>query len=136
MMKLFKFVLIALFFLPLQAGAEAESNALVIKDGKARIITSYNNLAQCISPVHIQKIDGREVFVQPQGFDLAPGTHTLSGNALINTSYCQTVGQGTNRYHAEPIEAEFEAGKTYWVGINHKSPHRKNWKYVIWNVKD
>jgi hypothetical protein len=34
------------------------------------------------------------------------------------------------------LEAEFEASKTYWVGLNHRSPHRKDWKYVIWNVKD
>jgi len=126
-MKTFQFVLFCLFLLPFQTNAEEEGNA--------RVITSYNNLAQCISPVHILKIDGREVAVQRMGFDLEPGKHTLSGKALIDTSFCQTVGRGTNQNTAPPLEAEFEAGKTYWVGFNHKSPNRKDWKYVIWNVE-
>ena len=133
-MRTFKFVLLALFVLPIHTGAETLPGGNA--DGKARIITNYNNLAQCISPVHILKVDGKEIYVQPQGFNLEPGKHTMSGKALINTSYCQTVGQGTNRIHPDPLEAEFEAGKTYWVGINHRSPNRKDWEYVIWNVKD
>ena len=133
-MRTLKFVLFALFLLPIQLGAEALPGGSA--DGKARIITNFNNLAQCISPVHILKIDGRDIFVQPQGFNLEPGTHTMSGKALINTSFCQTVGQGTNRFQPAPLEAEFEAGKTYWLGINHRSPNRKDWEYVIWNVKD
>lgn len=133
-MRAFKFVLLSLFFLPIVAGAEAEAEADAI--GKARIITNYNNLAQCISPVHILKIDGKDIFVQPQGFTIDAGKHTMSGKSLINTSYCPTIGQGTNRYIPDPLEAEFEAGKTYWVGINHRSSNRDDWKYVIWNVVD
>lgn len=127
-MKVYKVLFLSLLLLPLLATAS--------KGDVAKIITSASNMAQCISPVHILQIDGREARVQRMGFDLEPGKHSLSGRALINTSYCQTVGQGTNRYNTPALEAEFEAGKTYYVGINHKSPDRKNWEYVIWKVRD
>ncbi len=128
MMRTFKFVFLCLFLLPFQTHAE--------EGGKAKIITSFNKAAQCISPVEILKIDGREVNVQPMGFDLDPGQHTMSGKAKIDTSFCQTVGQGTNQYDIPPLEAEFEASKTYWVGLDHSARNRKDWKYVIWKVKD
>jgi len=127
-MKTFKFVLFCLILLPFQANAE--------EAGKAKIITSFNKAAQCISPVEILNIDGREVAVQRMGFDLEPGKHTMSGRALIDTSFCQTVGGGARQDNIAPLEAEFEAGKTYWVGIDHSARNRKDWKYVIWKVKD
>lgn len=128
MMKIFQFLLFCLFLLPFQANAEEED--------KAKIVTSHNNAAQCISPVHILKIDGREVAVQRMGFDLDPGKHTMAGSALINTAFCAVVGTGTYRDSAPPLEAEFEAGKTYYVGFDHSARNRKDWKYVIWKVKD
>ena len=128
MMRTFQFVLFCLFLLPFQANAGEE--------GKAKIVTSHNKASQCISPVHIRNIDGREVAVQRMGFDLDPGKHTMAGSAIIDTSFCPVVGKSTSyRDSAPPLEAEFEAGKTYWVGFNHKSPNRKDWKYVIWKVK-
>jgi len=127
-MKIFQFVLFCLFLLPFQVNAEEE--------GKAKIVTSHNNAAQCISPVRILKIDGREVAVQRMGFDLDPGKHTMAGSALINTAFCPVVGTGTYRDSAPPLEAEFEAGKTYYVGFDHSARNRKDWKYVIWKVKD
>jgi len=127
-MKLFKFVLLCLFLMPFQANAG--------KEDEAKIVTSASNAAQCISPVHIMKIDGREARVQRMGFNLEPGKHTLSGKTLINTSFCQTVGGNTYRDKPPPLEAEFQAGKTYYVGFDHSSSDRKDWKYVIWKVKD
>jgi hypothetical protein len=120
-------MLFCLFLLPFQANAEEE--------GKAKIVTSHNNAAQCISPVRILKIDGREVAVQRMGFDLDPGKHSMAGSALVNTSFCPVVGTATYRDSAPPLEAEFEAGKTYYVGLDHSAGNRKDWKYVIWKVK-
>ncbi len=127
-MKTLTFVLFCLFLLPLQANAK--------KTDKAMIVTSVDKAAQCISSVHVLKIDGREARVQRMGFDLEPGKHTLSGKAFINTSFCPTVGRVSNQNHTPPLEAEFEAGKTYWVGLDHSSPDRRDWKYVTWKVKD
>lgn len=127
-MRISKFVLLCLFLLPFLANAKNED--------KAKIVTSGSNAAQCISAVHIQKIDGREARVQKMGFDLEPGKHTMSGRALINTSFCATVGSKTSRENPAPLEADFEAGKIYYVGIDHSAPSPKDWKYVIWKVKD
>jgi len=127
-MKISKFVIFFLFFIPFQTHADT--------DAKAKIITSANQAAQCISPVRILSIDGHEVRVQHMGFDLEPGKHTLSGHALIDANFCKTVGRSSNRYNAAPLEAEFEAGKSYWVGFDHSSPDRNEWKYVIWKVED
>jgi hypothetical protein len=129
MMRTFQFVLFCLFLLPFQASAEEE--------GKAKIVTSHNKASQCISPVHIRKIDGREVAVQRMGFDLDPGKHTMAGSAIIDTSFCPVVGKSTSYGDsAPPLEAEFEAGKTYYVGLDHSASNRNDWKYVIWKVKD
>ena len=127
-MKIFKILLMSLLLVPVFATAK--------KVEVAKVITSASNLAQCISPVHIRKIDGKETQVQRMGFDLEPGKHSLSGSALINTGYCSTTGRGTNTYTTPALEADFEAGKTYYVGINHKSPNRKEWEYVVWKVRD
>ena len=120
-------VLLFVVFLPAQVRPD--------ESGEAKIITGHNKAAQCISPVQVRKIDGREASVQSMGFSLEPGTHTLTGSAKINTSFCKTVGRGTGRNKIEPLEAEFEAGKTYWVGYDHSSTDRNDWKLVIWKVE-
>jgi len=102
---------------------------------QARIITGNEKAAECISSVHVNTIDGNQVYVQPLGFDLAPGKHTLSARTKVNTSFCSAVGPGTNRDPVEPLEAEFEAGKTYYLGFDHSSPNRRDWKLVIWKVE-
>jgi hypothetical protein len=122
-------------FLILLFSLMAPAQVLAANADKAKIITGHNKAAQCISPVQIRKIDGREAAVQSMGFSLDPGTHTMTGSARIDTSMCKTVGRGTGRDKIEPLEAEFEAGKTYWVGYDHSSSNRNDWKLVIWKVE-
>jgi hypothetical protein len=64
-MKACTFILLITLFLPLQTFPE--------EPGKARVITSVTCGSQCISPVHITTIDGRQAAVGPGGFDLEPG---------------------------------------------------------------
>jgi len=127
-MKIIKPLSIALLLMSLPLLAE--------EGAKVQIVTNMSNGAQCISPVHIRKIDGREANVNRGGFQLEPGKHTMSGSTLIDTSMCKTVGNHSSKHRAEPLEAEFEAGKTYWVGFDHSSRDSKEWKYVIWKTKD
>ena len=103
---------------------------------KAQIVTGGENFAECIAAVHINRIDDREVKVQRLGFELDPGMHTLSGRARVNVSLCKAMGPGTSPTQPEPLTAEFEAGKVYHIGYDHSSPHRKDWKLVIWKVED
>lgn len=127
-MKIYKPLVIVLFTMSFPLLAE--------ENGKVQIVTSMSNGAQCISPVHIRKIDGREASVNRGGFELAPGKHTMSGSTLIDTSICKTVGSRSRNHNAAPLEADFEAGKTYWVGFDHSSKDSSEWKYVIWKIKD
>ena len=106
------------------------------EDGKVQVITHFSNAAKCISPVAIKRIDGREATVQRMGFWIEPGTHTLSGSALIDTSFCQTIGSNSQRYRPEPLEVEFELGKAYYIGYDHSSQNRKDWEFVVWKIED
>jgi hypothetical protein len=106
------------------------------EDGKVQVITHFSQAAQCISPVAIKKIDGREATVQRMGFWIEPGKHTLSGSALIDTSFCKTIGGNSQRYRPEPLEVDFELGKVYYIGYDHSSSDRNEWKFVVWKVED
>jgi hypothetical protein len=102
---------------------------------KAKIITGTEKPTECISSVHVNTIDGKQVYVQELGFDIDPGKHSLSGRAAVNTSFCAVVGKGTVKDSISPIEADFEAGKTYYLGYDHSASNRKDWKLVIWKVE-
>lgn len=126
-MKFPRFLIATILALPLAASAEED---------KVQIITSFSDAANCISPMHIRRIDDKEVAVQRMGFWIEPGMHTMSGSALIDTSFCQTVGRTTSPPRAKPLEANFELGKVYYVGYDHSSRDRNDWKVVIWKVED
>lgn len=128
MMNLYRLLATLMLLLPLGAAAGNE--------GKVQIVTSRSDAANCISPMHIRKIDGKEVAVQRMGFWIEPGQHTMSGSALIDTSFCQTVGGYSSPPRAKPLEAIFELGKVYYVGYDHSSRNKKDWKVVIWKVED
>lgn len=125
----------ALAFLLLLAGLMPVAVSAA-EDGKVQVITHFSNAAKCISPVAIKKIDGREATVQRMGFWIEPGTHTLSGSALIDTSFCQTIGSNSQRYRPEPLEVDFELGKVYYIGYDHSSQNRKDWEFVVWKIED
>lgn len=119
-------VLFALLALPFLAQAAP--------DDKARIVTQNAQPADCISRVAIRTINGKEKFVSPQGFDLEPGRYTLNGTVALDTTFCKVV-RGNEYTRIEPLEAEFEAGKTYYVGFDHSSTNRADWGLVIWKVE-
>lgn len=110
--------------------------ALAQEEGKVRVITSHSQAAKCISPVRVNRIDGKEATVQRMGFNIEPGRHTISGSAIIDTSMCSTVGRINNPPRAAPLEADFELGKVYYLGYDHSSRDRNDWKIVIWKIED
>lgn len=116
-------VLGLLTFLPAAGAAE-----------KAMIVTQVAKPAECIAPVHIRQIDGREKIVPYQGFQIEPGRHTMTGTAKLNVDNCP-VARGNEFNRVQPLEAEFEAGKTYYVGLDHRSADRNNWALVIWKIE-
>jgi len=127
-LKLMKYTLLSLLLLPLVIQAE---------DAKqAKIITGSDQAAKCISAVEVNQIDGKEVKVQKLGFSIDAGKHAISARALINDSFCKVTGLDTGNNPIAPIEYDFEAGKTYYLGYDHSSTLRKDWKLVVWKVKD
>jgi hypothetical protein len=127
-MKFMKFALLTLLLLPLGIQAEDAS--------QAKIITSVKQVAKCIAAIEVNKIDGKEVKVQRSAFSIDPGKHSISGRALIDDSFCKVAGVDTGNHPIVPIEYEFEAGKTYYLGYDHSSTLREDWKLVVWKVKD
>jgi len=125
----FKRILSALFCVGLLAPA-----AFADPGDMARVVTQADIPVDCVSPVAVRKIDGQGKYVSPQGFDLAPGTHTLSGTVAIDVRNCG-VELATENWIAAPLEADFEAGKTYYIGFDHSSANRSEWQYVIWKVE-
>ena len=70
------------------------------------------------------------------GFWIEPGVHTMTGSALIDSSSCPTVGRSSSPPRAEPLEANFDLGKVYYVGYDHSARDKKEWKIVVWKVED
>ncbi len=119
-------VFLVVAFLPVHGMAD--------KTGKAQIITQSERPARCISRVVIDEIDGRLSNVSGQGFTLDAGTHSLNGRAIINITNCPAV-RGRNSYVVPDLEAEFEAGKTYYIGLDHSSKNKEEWRLVIWKTE-
>jgi hypothetical protein len=125
-MKLLSVILAVVFLAPaLSMAGDAE---------KARIITMLDKPAECLAAVAIKQIDGRQKMVSPLGFDIEPGSHSMSGTAQINVANCPRV-RGYRDQGVPPLEADFEAGKTYYVGLDHSSADRTEWALVIWKVE-
>ena len=122
---------LAIALMPAMAMAGSDDE----KAPMAKIITGNEKAAECISSVQVNAIDGKQVYVQPLGFDLEAGQHALTARTAINTSFCKAVGPSIGTDSTPPLEADFEAGKTYYVGFDHSSSNRKDWKLVIWKVE-
>ena len=108
---------------------------LAADPGKAMVITSVDRPVQCIAPIDVYEVDGKLVDKNSMGFELEPGTHTLKGRAKISSSTCPVM-RGNESRDVPPLEHAFEAGKTYYVGLDHSSANRAAWRYTVWKVED
>lgn len=125
-MKKMILILLLAALLPFQAIAN--------KSSKAKIVTQNERTAQCISSVVINEVDGRLSNVAKLGFELDAGTHSMNGRAIINTANCPAI-RGRNSYVVPDLEADFEAGKTYYVGLDHSSKNKEEWRLVVWKTE-
>jgi hypothetical protein len=135
MKKIFIYICCAAWLFTSSAFAGEEK---VSQGGVATIIGSDSSPARCISPVLINNVDGQELTGGRTILTLEPGTHVISGAAQVDTSFCHSVGisRGGRKSKTEPLEAEFEAGKTYYFGLNHRASRESSWHYEIWKVED
>jgi len=108
---------------------------LLASSDMAQIVTQGGRPVDCLSPIAVNKVDGQQKILPAQGFKIEPGIHTLNGRAILDTTYCK-VGRGGNRGgYAPDLEVNFEAGKTYHIGYDHRSTNRDEWKLVVWKVE-
>ena len=102
---------------------------------KAQLVTGDENAMRCLSSVAINEIDGEAQLVPERGFELEPGMHSMNGRARLNIKYCRVTDDRSNA-PVPDLEAEFEAGKIYYVGLDHSSESIGDWHLVIWKVED
>jgi len=100
----------------------------------AHVVTGQSQPSECLSAVAITQVDGDHRALNQQAFDLEPGLHSLAGRVRMDTRFCP-VPDGTQRHRVPPLEASFEAGRTYWIGFDHSAPDRGDWHYVIWKIE-
>ena len=104
---------------------------------KARIVTYKSHPAHCLAAVAIKQIDGHQRQLPAMGFEIEPGWHTMHGMATLNLSFCPVVEDRIGKQvNVAPLEWLFERGKVYYVGLDHSSVERQNWRLVVWKVKD
>jgi len=115
--------------------AALSASAVFGSSEKALILTHNAHPVDCLAPVTIKKIDGKQILVSPLGFELEPGVHSINGHAKLNTSFCPVNAAGNRGGYAPDLEMNFEAGKTYYVGYDHKSKNRREWKLIVWKVE-
>jgi hypothetical protein len=100
----------------------------------AMIVGAAGLPAQCLAPVHVLEVDGEEVLTSAHGFELEPGWHRLNGRAELALDYCRPSGLAKGPAVPD-LEAEFKAGVTYHVGLDHRSPDIRDWRLVIWKLE-
>ena len=127
-MKNWVFALIALAALPAMVFA-ADPN-------KAQVVTFKSDPTNCLASIEIKQIDGKLKQLPSLGFEIEPGWHSMHGMATVNLNHCPAIeDRSRKQVHVPPLEWLFEAGKVYYVGLDHSSPERQNWQLVVWKIE-
>lgn len=103
-------------------------------ENQGRVITQNGIQAQCISPVRVYEINGQTTSVPSQGFFLEAGSHVLKAQGVGGGAGCPVLRVPPN-YVIPPLELEIEAGKTYYVGLDHSARRVDQWRVVAWKVE-
>ena len=101
----------------------------------ARVVTSGAPPVDCIAPVEIDTIDGEKKAVSRHGFDIEAGQHSLNGRALIDTTWCELPKDDGIFGPVADLTTNFQAGRTYYIGFDHKPDSRQAWQLVVWKVE-
>lgn len=100
---------------------------------KAQIVTFKSNPTICLASVAIKQIDGHLRQLPTLGFTIEPGWHTMHGLATVNLRDCPVMQERSRKQvHVPPLQWLFKAGKVYYVGLDHSSADRQNWRLVVW----
>jgi len=135
-MKKLILMMVILANLPVSADL-SKNNELnnMANDDMVQVVTHGGHPADCLSPIAVNKIDGQQKFVPARGFEIEAGVHTLNGHAILDTTFCKVGRGGNSGGYAPDLEVDFEAGKTYYIGYDHKSQNCDEWKLVVWKIE-
>ena len=103
-------------------------------ESQAKIITQNGVQERCIAPVSVYEINDQTTSVSQQGFYLEAGHYRIKAQGLVSTFGCPVL-YIPKHYRIPPIEATFEAGKVYYLGMDHSSTRITDWRVVIWRVE-
>lgn len=104
-------------------------------DDLAMVITMGAPPADCVADVEITRIDGEKAIVAARGFEIEPGEHSLNGRALLDTTWCKLAKDERIPGPVADLQLNFQAGRTYYIGFDHKPDNRQEWKLVVWKVE-
>lgn len=125
---MYKFILpVLLAGLPMACLQAADNLAMVITTGAPPV--------DCVADVEINKIDGEKVIVAMHGFEIEAGEHSLNGRALLDTTWCKLAKDERIAGPVADLQVNFQAGRTYYIGFDHKPDNRQEWKLVVWKVE-
>lgn len=127
-------VLLVAVLLAACATPTTPTNIVWDPETQARIITQQRLQAECISPVWVYKINGDLTSVSAQGFYVEAGEHELEAQAFINTTGCPVVTR-IGDFFLPPMKGNFQAGATYYIGVDHRSPRFQNWHLRVWKIE-
>ena len=128
MSRLFFGALLALWLVVGSAAEEA------VEPEMARVVSMIGQPEYCLAPVRIQLIDGSPVVPREDGFELEPGDHSLNGRAMLDTTYCRLLYDGISG-PVPDLVASFDAGRTYYIALDHHAQNANDWRLVIWKVE-
>ena len=101
----------------------------------ATVVTYGAPPVDCVAALEVNKIDGQQKVVPAKGFEIEPGVHRLNGRALIDTTWCKFSKDDRILGPVADLEVNFQAGRTYYIGFDHKSDNRQEWQLVVWKVE-
>jgi hypothetical protein len=118
--------------LPLVAGPLDEEPAAI---EMVKVVTQAGRPGDCLAALAVDKIDGEMRVVPAQGFLIEPGVHTINGRATLDSRECQPIAADQRIGSVADLEANFEAGRTYYIAFDHKSQNTEEWRLVVWKVE-
>lgn len=109
--------------------------SLLAQSDMAMVITQGGAPVDCMAAVEINKIDGQQKIVPAKGFEIEPGEHSLNGRALLDTTWCKLNKDDRIDGPVPDLEFNFQAGRTYYIGFDHKPENRQEWQLKVWKVE-
>jgi hypothetical protein len=103
--------------------------------GMVMVVTGVARSGDCLAAIAVNRIDGEERVVSATRFLIKPGTHTINGKAILDTTSCPITDKNLQIASAPDLEVNFELGSTYYIGYYHKSDNTDEWQLVVWNIK-